>query len=440
MKCGVSVQEIRNLQDFDKLRILYDDRWSSEKPGLSMHSLHAYPAKFPPFLASAAFEYAIEEGVIIQSTADIFCGCGTTALESKIRGIDFWGCDINPVAVLITKAKTYDYNLESLNKHYNDIIEKVNSLQYDEDKVFALANERLKYWFDKKSYVNLYKIINSIYMTIPTDNQEEMIFFQCVFSAILKQCSKWLQKSIKPQIDPLKGSTDVIKEFANRYKKAYISIKQIEEKTLTTKKINIEHANYLECENVPCVDLIITSPPYVTSYEYADLHQLSSLWLKYADDYKKLRQGTIGSKHIPQGKLADADKLNNTASEIIKALSEKKCPNSKMYPISLYYSDMQKAVRKCYRMMNNNGMIVFVIGDSELQGVKLQNSRHLVETMLTEGFTNVKISKRQVSKGICVPYRDEHGKFTYQKTANNEIYHEEYIISARCYHKKEYLL
>ena len=34
-------------------------------------------------------------------------------------------------------------------------------------------------------------------------------------------------------------------------------------------------------ENVepPIVDMIITSPPYVTSYEYADLHQLSSLWL-----------------------------------------------------------------------------------------------------------------------------------------------------------------
>ena len=32
------------------------------------------------------------------------------------------------------------------------------------------------------------------------------------------------------------------------------------------------------------VDLVITSSPYVTSYEYADIHQLSTIWLDLADD------------------------------------------------------------------------------------------------------------------------------------------------------------
>jgi hypothetical protein len=33
--------------------------------------------------------------------------------------------------------------------------------------------------------------------------------------------------------------------------------------------------------NDDSVTLVITSPPYVTSYEYADLHQLTSIWLGY---------------------------------------------------------------------------------------------------------------------------------------------------------------
>ena len=32
------------------------------------------------------------------------------------------------------------------------------------------------------------------------------------------------------------------------------------------------------------ISLIVTSPPYVTSYEYADLHQLTALWLEYTKD------------------------------------------------------------------------------------------------------------------------------------------------------------
>ena len=41
--------------------------------------------------------------------------------------------------------------------------------------------------------------------------------------------------------------------------------------------------------------LIVTSPPYVTSYEYADLHQLTAIWLGYADSLSEFRSKFIGS-------------------------------------------------------------------------------------------------------------------------------------------------
>ena len=48
------------------------------------------------------------------------------------------------------------------------------------------------------------------------------------------------------------------------------------------------------------VDLIVSSSPYVTSYEYADLHQLSTIWLDLTDDltiYKKEFIGTSYKKY-----------------------------------------------------------------------------------------------------------------------------------------------
>ena len=329
------MQTINNPKDFDRIQIEYDNRWAEEEESLLMHSIHAYPAKFPPFLASNAFDYAIEEGVTVSSAADIFCGCGTTALESKRRGISFWGCDINPIAVMITQAKIADYNLQSLEKDYHNIIYQYNERKKDEANEYQKANKRLQYWYDDVTYNDLFLLLTVIKETLIMEKPEEQTFFTCIFSAILKQCSRWLQKSIKPQIDPDKHAADVIREFSNRFKTAYTAAEQITKvignhRTTTT----IDKASFLEHPYLPTVDLIITSPPYVTSYEYADLHQLSSLWLNYADDYRDLRKGTIGSSYISNCEDIESLKLNDTASKIIAELETNHCEASKMKSIA----------------------------------------------------------------------------------------------------------
>ena len=181
---------------------------------------------------------------------------------------------------------------------------------------------------------------------------------------------------------------------------------------------------------MPSVDLIVTSPPYVTSYEYADLHQLSSLWLGYADDYRDLRKGSIGSVYNSDDFTIDFSKLNETGKNIVKALENSDKALSKVKSVARYFVDMQDAVRKCAQMLNKNGMFFFVVGDTEYKGVKIQNSKHLVEAMEGNGYTDIKIAKRTISKGICVPYRDEKGKFSTDKS-KRKVYHEEFIISGR---------
>ena len=74
-----------------------------------IHRIHSYPAKFPAFITTKALQYAEQQGVNVKVVADVFCGCGTTAVEAKRNGKHFWGCDINPVATLIAKVKTRCY-------------------------------------------------------------------------------------------------------------------------------------------------------------------------------------------------------------------------------------------------------------------------------------------------------------------------------------------
>jgi len=407
--------------------IVVDETWNfSEDNEYLMHSLHAYPAKFPAFIASKAFDYAQEEGVNVKTVSDIFCGCGTVALEAKLHGKDFWGCDINPVATLIAKTKSDSYQIKALEQHYANIQHAFNEMVLPPE-IYKQANERLQYWFTENNYIALYKMKSAINQCVP--NSKYKTAFQCILSSILKASSKWLTKSIKPQVDPNKKEADVQKVFSLQYKKFVRAVKQMDNISQTN-KIIIKNKNFLTIRNLPRVDLVITSPPYVTSYEYADLHQLSSVWLDFAKDYRDLRQGSIGSVYNSENFPLEIDALNSVGQDIVRQLLANGKPTSKVRSVARYYLDMQHVTEQCGKMLNNGGMTFFVVGDTEYKGVKIMNSEHLIQSLGDAGFSDIKIAKRRISNKLLTPYRDSTGKFSSDKSQRT-VYHEELIISGR---------
>ena len=275
-----------NIAHIDVNNIAVEEEWNfSKNTEFLMHSIHTYPAKFPAFIATKAFEYAEKEGVDVRTVADIFCGCGTVALEAKLHGKDFWGCDINPVATLIAKTKIAEYSTNTLDKYYNKIQEAYLNMEND-SIVYEKSTERLKYWFNEKSFIDLFRLKQSIEATV-TENEYKDAFL-CLFSSILKASSKWLTKSIKPTIDYKKTEVVVWDVFKRQFNKFSKGVVQINSCSVQKSNIKIETDNFLNFTDLPKVDLVITTPPYVTSYEYADLHQLSTLWLQYASDYRDL--------------------------------------------------------------------------------------------------------------------------------------------------------
>lgn len=417
------IRTIEDAHNYDISKVQIEECWNlGDEPELKIHSIHAYPAKFPAFIASKAIQMAVDEGIQVKTVSDIFCGCGTVALEAKLNNVDFWGCDINPVATLITKAKTNTYNMEKLEKNFQTIKITFGTAIADN---YAMANDRIRYWFKQEQYNDLSRLKIAI-SGVPQGKYR--IVFECLFSSILKPTSKWLTKSIKPQIDPNKKIADVWESFERQYMKL---IKFIKEIPASKSKINIETCSILTKKNLPQVDLIITSPPYVTSYEYADLHQLSSLWLGYTDDYTSLRKGTMGSIYNSESFNFDMLDLNGTAKKVIEELkSTPQIAKSKIKSIARYYLDMQKATKQCFKMLNPKGMALFVIGDTEYKGIQVHNSKQLVESLIRSGFVEVSVSKRKISNKNLTPYRDENGKFTSDKE-QREIYHEEFVVIGR---------
>jgi adenine-specific DNA methylase len=99
------------------------------------------------------------------------------------------------------------------------------------------------------------------------------------------------------------------------------------------------------------VDLIVTSPPYVTSYEYADLHQLSALWFQMTTDLREFRQGFIGRSngvHEPVGSLHSP-----LAEAIVTKLSA--VNPRKAREVALYFAEMYACFTEWQRVMRLAG-------------------------------------------------------------------------------------
>ena len=408
-------------------RVAVEDEWNfSNETELAMHTIHAYPAKFPAFIAKKAFDYAAVEGVDVKKVADIFCGCGTVALEAKTHKKDFWGCDINPVATLIARVKSETYDVNTVRAYFEQIQEEYNNTDNSKN-IYKEANERLKYWFTENSYIDLLKLKMAIDQNVTEEKYLDA--FHCLFSSILKASSRWLTKSIKPQVDPNKKEIVIWDAFVGQYNKFIRAIGQLD-KVQDEHRIEIATENFLEVKNLPKVDLIISSPPYVTSYEYADLHQLSSLWLDYTDDYRNLRRGSIGSLYNSEEYTISLESLNSVGKQIVSELFRSQKATAQVRSVARYYVDIQNAIKKSAQMMTNGGMVFFVVGDTEYKGTKIKNSEHLVQSLIDMGFSDIKAAKRRISNKLLTPYRDEFGRFSSDKS-NRTIYHEEYIISGR---------
>jgi len=172
------------------------------------------------------------------------------------------------------------------------------------------------------------------------------------------------------------------------------------------------------------VDLIVSSSPYVTSYEYADLHQLSTIWLDFAGDLTAYKKEFIGSAY----KNSNNKELKSIiAQEIVDKMQQKSKKMAK--EIETFFIDMQEVFDESYRILKKGGRCCYVIGDTKLKGVEILNAEVFAESLQYSGVKLDRIIKREIPLKILPQKRDEKtGRFASNDNANSEAYPVEYIV------------
>jgi len=411
---------------FSKTKI--DHSWSfSDKTrkdtAYITHGYHRYPAKFIPQIVSRLAEKYTREGDLI---VDPFGGCGTTLVESKIMGRSSVGIDINPVAVLITKAKITPIDPQKIERAFTLLKSKLDTYTKN-TKIKAPEHERIDYWFKPEEKRKLAFIFTEI---SKLKDQDVRDFFYCGFSNILKNCSIWLQKSNKPTRDQNKKPSDPISTFYKQIKMMLRGNTQFYE--LAKEKKYLETSSQVYCADartIPVQDnsvsLIITSPPYVTSYEYADLHQLTALWLEYTKDLSDFRKRFIGtSYHNKKDLILNSELAEKIRSELLE--KDKKTAEE----VSTYFSEMNQVFIEMKRMLKKGGKTCIVIGNTSFKGVEILNAEVFVEQLQNLGLGITDIIKREIPSKNLPSVRDEKtGKFAKMSDKNKvSVYPTEYIL------------
>ena len=85
------------------IKPLHEAFFSAKRVGGLTHNIYRYPARFSPEFVRAALDAFSDSGDLV---LDPFMGGGTSAVETLVSGRRFLGFDLNPLSVLLTRAKT----------------------------------------------------------------------------------------------------------------------------------------------------------------------------------------------------------------------------------------------------------------------------------------------------------------------------------------------
>ena len=387
------------------------------------HGYHRYPAKFIPQLARRLIhEYSAPGDRVL----DPFCGCGTTLIEAMVSDRQSFGVDINPVAVQISQAKVQHIDPDELERAQNEIESRIDSVSAQPPD-----RERIRYWYRDEQIHDLAKLLAAI-DELP--QVELRLFFLCAFSNILKNCSIWHQKSNKPTRDFKKLPADVMKTFARQVRKMKRGNAAFREYMMGPGPETLVYcgdSRFLPLDN-DSIDLMITSPPYVTSYEYADLHQLSMLWLQDRQDLRAFREEFIGSAQNRQGQdngKSQYQARNSIAGDIVELLERKHQKTASS--VETYFNAMYQIWLEIARVLKPGKKACIVIGNTSLKGVKIRNAEVFAEQLEDIGFHICDVIKREIPSKNLPSTRDKRtGKFAKVADADSWAYPTELILVA----------
>lgn len=277
-------------------------------------NLFAWNGQFSPqFIETLLMHYATDGDYV----ADPFLGSGTVLYECARRGLSAYGIELNASAYLM--AKIYEF-VNVSNKDREKVVSRIDSLIADLSKIDGEAS------------------LNQIVNVAKGDKDTRMRIVLSTLVVLLDVYNnKISQELIEKKWNGLKGILLNLPQSANEI------------------KVEMGDARHMSLKD-GCVDLIVTSPPYINVFNYHQKYRRSVELLGY--DVLKIARSEFGSN--------------------------RKNRSNRFLTVIQYCIDMAIALSEAGRACKQDARLIYVVGrESKVLGVSFCNSE-LIFLIATE--------------------------------------------------------
>lgn len=341
--------------------------FADAKTGFLTHGIHPYPAKYIPQIPNALIQELSSVG---ETILDPFCGSGTTLVEALRLDRNAVGVDANPLACLISRAKTTRLTedeaaiLKEMAERYAakaQALSRDTPMLFPELPIFPTTRRPsfngVDEWFDSHVIDEL-AYIKAGCLGLPTAQLQQIALV--AMSSIIVTVSRQDSDTRYVRRDKNLKSGETLLLFSRALASAAQKVLEFSDELQPYRSVAIYASSVLTCPAVGRVDLVVCSPPYPNAYSYHLYHRTRMLWLDM--DQPTFKYEEIGSHRKYSSKSVNATTVATFRAEL-KIIFE---------------------WLSCHLSPNRHAC--FVIGDSTVRGERIKNDELLIEVGQEVGF------------------------------------------------------
>lgn len=348
----------------------------------SYPNIHKYPATMIPQIGIELFkEFEIKRGKLL----DPYCGSGSSFTVGLDRGLtEMYGFDINPLAVLISRAKFTKVDIEKakdIRQRFRNRVYEFVKIEDNLKKIDIPQHYNIDFWFSKVVLQNL-SVLKHFIDKIQVDIRR---LFLVPLSETIRECSytrnhEFKLYRIKPE-ELLQFNPDVFGVYFDKLNKVIDIYEKYYLPKLNGAKIDISYSKFPKKDNE--FDIVLTSPPYgdsFTTVAYGQFSMFSNQWfgIKYARQIDNMLMGGSPVKEIYP---------NSIITDFINEISKKS--TRRALEVSSFYFDLDKSIKDVANSVKKEGKIIYIVGNRTVKDIQLPTDQFIAERFENYGFRHI---------------------------------------------------
>jgi DNA modification methylase len=345
------------------------------------HPFHTYPAGLH---ADAARDLlALIPG---DSVFDPFCGGGTVLVEGRAAGRRTYGSDVSPVAIRVARARTTTPDEAGLTA-FRSRARKLTEVARAASESGALPRDEVLRVVERWFAPHVLRELESLRAGIAASETPIRGLLEAVFSSLIVKVS-WRAsdtKAVREKHDRPAGTTAIL--FHKKTRELARQMAELRDVLpADTPETELALVDAREAQPWSPVALVLTSPPYPSTYDYLPMQHLRHVWLGERPDLGL----EIGARRLWRGGLRRAREI--------------------------WRSDTEMWTRNAARALQPGGHLIVVIGDGLLPSGVVDAAQPTLDAARRAGLALVAGASVERPEHAGLTNRREHA-FAFRKEA-----------------------